>query len=690
MSNKPVKQGGFRNALRRLLRKTPPPSPPPPASNASPAGGSGSGSGSGSFLDGPRGANGDANLASSSLDQLNHTSSASGSPAIDNNCDDWSQALRGDFSNIVKSHAHDDEATILNNTAAAARDSRSRHGNSRSTDSALSLNAQAHATVEESTKRSGVDDSASAADGSGLKNGIVTSAATTADGSTLRNEFTTAATTADDSTLKNDTTSATATAKHSTSTSGLTTAPANTSTLQNDLTNTVTTQDNFTMAPARPLSQQTRPTQKPSLPAQPPPEEENKENVPPDRLADALAGLKIADSPQKGDSAKTASAKSAAAEAPIETDEQPQIDYSYLNDPVIAAERAQHLRFIGEALDMARLALKINETPVGCVLVHNGKVIARGMNATNVTRNGTRHAEYMALAALFSYARAEGQPAGGQRAFRLKPKVLTDREEEEKAARLAASDEDIAAETKLPDADGVSETLSIDASPHDGNEDGKKGHLYPYGQKILDIERVDRSIVSECVLYVTVEPCIMCASLLRQLQIKKVYFGAVNDKFGGTGGVFSLHANSLPVRDDGQTAAAHPIARPIQLPDGTGGSLGVSFPPGGGDGGNVEPGYEIEGGWGRDEAVALLRRFYVQENGRGIAPVPRKKEGRAARLAAIMGQDGVEGDADCETVTPSEGADTNGAATDDVRKQSSESSYEDAQMEMNGVNGYEA
>lgn len=265
--------------------------------------------------------------------------------------------------------------------------------------------------------------------------------------------------------------------------------------------------------------------------------------------------------------------------------------------------------------------MKINETPVGCVLVHDGKVIARGMNATNVTRNGTRHAEYMALAALFSYPNKEGP-----RTTRLKPKELTDREEEQKAARLAASEEERAAqvaageeeapdEIELPDA--ISETLSTDVSPHEGNEDGKKGHLYPYGQKMLDIERVDRSIVSESVLYVTVEPCIMCASLLRQLKIRKVYFGAVNDKFGGTGGVFSLHANSLPVREDGQTASAHPIAKPIQLPDGTGGSLGVSFPPGGGDGGNVEQGYEIEGGWGRDDAVALLRRFYVQENGRG-------------------------------------------------------------------------
>lgn len=36
-----------------------------------------------------------------------------------------------------------------------------------------------------------------------------------------------------------------------------------------------------------------------------------------------------------------------------------------------------------------------------------------------------------------------------------------------------------------------------------------------------------------------------------------------------------------------------------------------------GHGGNVERGFDAEGGWGRDEAVNLLRQFYVQENGRG-------------------------------------------------------------------------
>ena len=41
--------------------------------------------------------------------------------------------------------------------------------------------------------------------------------------------------------------------------------------------------------------------------------------------------------------------------------------------------------------------------------------------------------------------------------------------------------------------------------------------------------------VAECTLFVTVEPCIMCASALRQLRIRRAVFGCGNDKFGGCG-----------------------------------------------------------------------------------------------------------------------------------------------------------
>lgn len=219
------------------------------------------------------------------------------------------------------------------------------------------------------------------------------------------------------------------------------------------------------------------------------------------------------------------------------------------------------------------------------MLVHEDKIIAKGMNATNVTRNGTRHAEFMALSALLSYPPDYGT----------------------KTKQLGPPGPELSATPNCCDDQSVMERAFE-------NDDGALGHLYPYGQKLHSDAIVDQAILKECILYVTVEPCVMCASLLRQLGIKKVYFGAVNDKFGGTGGVFSIHANADPDASTGNPRSI--IRRPPPLV-GAAGTLGESFPMGGGDGGNVEPGYEIEGGWGRDEAVGLLRRFYVQENGRG-------------------------------------------------------------------------
>ncbi|KAL7581346.1 hypothetical protein ACA910_006104 [Epithemia clementina (nom. ined.)] len=49
------------------------------------------------------------------------------------------------------------------------------------------------------------------------------------------------------------------------------------------------------------------------------------------------------------------------------------------------------------------------------------------------------------------------------------------------------------------------------------------------------------SDLKQCTLYVTCEPCIMCAAALAQVQIGKVVFGCYNDKFGGCGSILSLH-----------------------------------------------------------------------------------------------------------------------------------------------------
>ena len=48
-------------------------------------------------------------------------------------------------------------------------------------------------------------------------------------------------------------------------------------------------------------------------------------------------------------------------------------------------------------------------------------------------------------------------------------------------------------------------------------------------------------ILKECAVYVTVEPCIMCAYALNLAGVKRVVFGTHNDKFGGNGSILSLN-----------------------------------------------------------------------------------------------------------------------------------------------------
>lgn len=84
----------------------------------------------------------------------------------------------------------------------------------------------------------------------------------------------------------------------------------------------------------------------------------------------------------------------------------------------------------------------------------------------------------------------------------------------------------------------------------------------------------------------------MCASLLRQFGITKVFFGCSNEKFGGNGGVLDIHvANGKFTEKDREG-----VERVKEKEEGD---------------------YEVSGGWIREEAILMLRRFYVQENGRG-------------------------------------------------------------------------
>jgi tRNA-specific adenosine deaminase 2 len=55
------------------------------------------------------------------------------------------------------------------------------------------------------------------------------------------------------------------------------------------------------------------------------------------------------------------------------------------------------------------------------------------------------------------------------------------------------------------------------------------------------LQKYPPEIFKKTDLYVTVEPCIMCASALRQLGIRAVYFGCFNERFGGTGGILTIN-----------------------------------------------------------------------------------------------------------------------------------------------------
>lgn len=90
-----------------------------------------------------------------------------------------------------------------------------------------------------------------------------------------------------------------------------------------------------------------------------------------------------------------------------------------------------------------------------------------------------------------------------------------------------------------------------------------------------------KSLLSKCALFVSCEPCIMCAYAISLINIREVYYGCNNEKFGGNGSIMSL---------------------------------------------NKGPGwtYQSKGGFLAQEAIDLLKHFFI----RGNAKAPEKKRQR--------------------------------------------------------------
>ncbi|KAI9914784.1 hypothetical protein PsorP6_008556 [Peronosclerospora sorghi] len=111
-----------------------------------------------------------------------------------------------------------------------------------------------------------------------------------------------------------------------------------------------------------------------------------------------------------------------------------------------------------------------------------------------------------------------------------------------------------------------------------------------------------KEVLAECKLYVTCEPCIMCAAALALVSVKCVYFGCHNDRFGGCSSVLNLHQRRA-------------------LPNSS-----------------VHRGFECKSGILKDDAVMLLKKFYTSENPRVFyvclhaVSNSKKKRGRSSEI----------------------------------------------------------
>ncbi|MBR1930296.1 MAG: tRNA adenosine(34) deaminase TadA [Lachnospiraceae bacterium] len=120
----------------------------------------------------------------------------------------------------------------------------------------------------------------------------------------------------------------------------------------------------------------------------------------------------------------------------------------------MAAVTSIHEKYMREALKQAKKAYALGEVPIGCVIVHEDKIIGRGYNRRNTDKNTLSHAEITAI-----------------------------------------------------------------------NKASKK-----IGDWRLE----------DCTLYVTLEPCQMCAGAIVQARIPEVVMGCMNPKAGCAGSILNI------------------------------------------------------------------------------------------------------------------------------------------------------
>jgi tRNA(adenine34) deaminase len=58
-------------------------------------------------------------------------------------------------------------------------------------------------------------------------------------------------------------------------------------------------------------------------------------------------------------------------------------------------------------------------------------------------------------------------------------------------------------------------------------------------------KKLGRKYLSNCQLYVTLEPCPMCAAAIASSKIEKVYFAAYDKQYGALGSKYNFHLDNL-------------------------------------------------------------------------------------------------------------------------------------------------
>ena len=64
---------------------------------------------------------------------------------------------------------------------------------------------------------------------------------------------------------------------------------------------------------------------------------------------------------------------------------------------IITEQKKTDEKYMKEAIRQAKKAYKLDETPIGCVIVHDGKIIGRGYNRRNTDKSPLAHAEITAI-----------------------------------------------------------------------------------------------------------------------------------------------------------------------------------------------------------------------------------------------------------------------------------------------------